>query len=153
MNAVVLPMWLEIIVAVLVLAGAAVSLLGSIGLLRLPSFFERVHAPAVIATLGCWCILLGTVLCFSVLDSAFAVRAWLVAVFVALTVPITTIFLMRAALFRARGTGQKVPPPLSRHKVPAALATLAAAASGAAGDGSSASASDSTSPSPSKAPP
>ena len=153
MNAVVLPMWLELIVAALVLAGAGVALVGSIGLLRLSSFFERVHAPALIATLGCWCILLGTVLCFSVLDSAFAVRAWLVAVFVALTVPITTIFLMRAALFRARGTGQKVPPPLSRHKAPSAVATLAAAASGAAEDVSSASTPDLTSPSTPKTPP
>ena len=89
MNAVVLPMWLELIVAALVLAGAGVALVGSIGLLRLSSFFERVHAPALIATLGCWCILLGTVLCFSVLDSAFAVRAWLVASTPDLTSPST----------------------------------------------------------------
>ena len=44
MTEAVLPLWLEIIVAVLVLAGAALALLGSIGLLRLPTFFERVHA-------------------------------------------------------------------------------------------------------------
>ncbi len=34
--------------------GALVALLGSFGLLRLRSFFERVHAPAIIATLGRW---------------------------------------------------------------------------------------------------
>ena len=34
-----LPLWLEIIVAVLILAGALVALLGSAGLLRLRSFF------------------------------------------------------------------------------------------------------------------
>jgi len=37
----------------------------------------------------------------------------LIAVFVAVTVPITTIFLMRAALFRARRMGQDVPPNVS----------------------------------------
>ena len=115
----VLPLWLEIIVAVLVLAGAALALLGSIGLLRLPTFFERVHAPSIIATLGCWLIMHGTVLYFSVADSSLALHALLIAVFVAITVPIMSIFLMRAALFRARQMGLDVPPSLSQPKAPA----------------------------------
>ena len=115
----VLPLWLEIIVAVLVLAGAALALLGSIGLLRLPTFFERVHAPSIIATLGCWLIMHGTVLYFSVANRSLALHALLIAVFVAITVPIMSIFLMRAALFRARQMGLDVPPSLSQPKAPA----------------------------------
>ena len=103
--------------AVLVLAGAALALLGSIGLLRLPTFFERVHAPSIIATLGCWLIMHGTVLYFSVADRSLALHALLIAVFVAITVPIMSIFLMRAALFRARQAGRDVPPSLSQPKV------------------------------------
>ena len=118
----VLPLWLEIIVALLVLAGAGLALLGSSGLLRLPTFFERVHAPAIIATLGCWLIMLGTVLYFSVADSSLALHALLIAVFVAITVPIMSIFLMRAALFRARQMGLNVPPSLSQPKASAAPA-------------------------------
>lgn len=118
----VLPLWLEIIVAVLVLAGAGLALLGSTGLLRLPTFFERVHAPAIIATMGCWLIMHGTVLYFTVADSSIALHALLIAVFVAITVPIMSIFLMRAALFRARQLGQDVPPSLS-HPQPAAKST------------------------------
>lgn len=115
-----LPLWLEIIVAALVLAGAALALLGSSGLLRLPTFFERVHAPAVIATMGCWLIMHGTVLYFTVADRSIALHALLIAVFVAITVPIMSIFLMRAALFRARQMGQDVPPSLSQPKAPPA---------------------------------
>jgi multicomponent K+:H+ antiporter subunit G len=115
----VLPLWLEIIVALLVLAGAGLALLGSTGLLRLPTFFERVHAPAIIATLGCWLIMHGTVLYFSVADRSLALHALLIAVFVAITVPIMSIFLMRAALFRARQMGLDVPPSLSQPKAPA----------------------------------
>ena len=118
----VLPLWLEIIVALLVLAGAGLALLGSSGLLRLPTFFERVHAPAVIATLGCWLIMHGTVLYFSVADRSLALHALLIAVFVAITVPIMSIFLMRAALFRARQMGLNVPPSLSQPKASAAPA-------------------------------
>ncbi|CAN7356976.1 monovalent cation/H(+) antiporter subunit G [Acidovorax sp. LjRoot74] len=114
----VLPLWLEIIVALLVLGGAGLALLGSTGLLRLPTYFERVHAPSVIATLGCWLIMHGTVLYFSVADRSLALHALLIAVFVAITVPIMSIFLMRAALFRARQTGLDVPPSLSQPKAP-----------------------------------
>ena len=117
MNAHTLPLWLEVLVAALVLLGAGLALLGSLGLLRLPTFFERVHAPSIIATLGCWLIMHGTVLYFSVADRSLALHALLIAVFVAITVPIMSIFLMRAALFRARQAGRDVPPSLSQPKV------------------------------------
>ena len=108
-----LPLWAEITVAALVLMGALVALLGSFGLLRLRSFFERIHAPAIIATLGCWCVMYGALLYFSFRGQGLAVHLLLIAVFIAVTVPITTIFLMRASLFRARQMGKDVPPSLS----------------------------------------
>lgn len=114
MSGTALPPWAEITIAALVLAGAAIALLGSWGLLRLRTYFERVHAPSIIATLGCWCIMHATLLYFSLQGQGLAVHALLIAVFVAITVPVTNIFLMRAALFRARRAGQDVPPSLSR---------------------------------------
>ncbi|MDD2546521.1 MAG: monovalent cation/H(+) antiporter subunit G [Burkholderiaceae bacterium] len=114
MNAAPLPLWLEAVVALLVLAGALTALLSSIGLLRLPTFFERVHAPALTATLGCWCIVLATLLYFSASEWSLALHTVLIALFLAITTPITSIFLIRAALFRARQSGQAgVPPSLS----------------------------------------
>lgn len=113
MNTHTLPLWADIAVAVLVLAGALTALLGSFGLLRLRTFFERVHAPAIIATLGCWCIMYGTLLYFSLQGEGLAVHVLLIALFVAVTVPVTTIFLMRASLFRARQMGKDVPRSVS----------------------------------------
>jgi multicomponent K+:H+ antiporter subunit G len=112
-NTAALPLWLEIVVAALVLLGAGMALLGATGLLRLPTFFERMHAPSISATMGCWCIMHATVVYFSVADGSLALHALLIAGFVAVTVPVTSIFLMRAALFRARQAGQDVPPSLS----------------------------------------
>lgn len=112
-NTAALPLWLEIVVAALVLLGAGMALLGATGLLRLPTFFERMHAPSIAATMGCWCIMHATVIYFSVADGSLALHALLIAGFVAVTVPVTSIFLMRAALFRARQAGQDVPPSLS----------------------------------------
>ena len=109
----ILPLWGQVLVAALALGGAIIAFLGSLGLWRLGSYFERVHAPSIIATMGCWLIMHATWIYFSMSIHSLAVHALLIAVFIAVTVPITTIFLMRAALFRARRAGQDVPPPLS----------------------------------------
>ena len=61
-----LPLWCQILVAVLALGGAIIAFLGSMGLWRLDSYFERVHAPSIIATMGCWLIMHATWIYFSV---------------------------------------------------------------------------------------
>ena len=114
MTGAALPLWAEITIAALVLAGATIALLGSWGLLRLKTYFERVHAPSIIATMGCWCIMYGTIVYFSLQGQGLALHALLIALFGAITVPVTNIFLLRAALFRARRAGNDVPPSLSR---------------------------------------
>lgn len=113
MTEAVLPIWAQVVVGLLVVFGAFIALLGALGLVRLKSYFERVHSPSIIATLACWCIMYATVLFFSVLEQRLALHALLIAVFISVTAPITTIFLMRAALFRARRTGQDVPASVS----------------------------------------
>ena len=108
-----LPLWAQILVAALVLGGATIALLGSIGLQRLKSYYERVHAPSLIASMGCWLIMHATWIYFSISGREIALHAFLLAIFIAVTVPTTTIFLMRAALFRARLAGKEVPPTVS----------------------------------------
>jgi multicomponent K+:H+ antiporter subunit G len=105
-----LPMWAEILTAVLVVLGAGSAAVGSFGLVRLPTFFHRIHAPTLGATAGAWCITLATIVYSSVQGHNIFLHATLIALFVALTAPVTTIFLMRAALFRERQKGGDVPP-------------------------------------------
>jgi multicomponent K+:H+ antiporter subunit G len=110
MTAGLLPFWAEIVTAVLVVLGAAFAAIGSFGLVRLPTFFRRIHAPTIGATAGVWCIVLATIVFFSALDGELFLHAILISLFIALTAPITTIFLMRVALFRERQKkGTKVP--------------------------------------------
>ncbi|QXL85058.1 monovalent cation/H(+) antiporter subunit G [Comamonas sp. NLF-1-9] len=116
MNA--MPLWLDILVSLLALAGAAIALVASMGLLTLPSFFARTHPPAMIATLACWCILHAAFAYFWWATGSAPLRLYLIAFFVAITVPITSVFLMRAALFRARRAGADVPPNLSGQARP-----------------------------------
>jgi multicomponent K+:H+ antiporter subunit G len=108
-----LPLWVDVVTAVLVVVGALLALVGSIGLLRLRSFFQRVHAPTLGTTGGTWLLTLATALQFSFVREQLFVHALLIALFIALTAPITTVFLMRAALFRERLAGKDVPPTVT----------------------------------------
>lgn len=105
-----LPLWTAILVALFALAGAALSLLGTVGLTRLQTFYERVHAPTLGTTMGMAFILLASILYFTVADGRFMPRELLIGVFLTVTTPVTLILLARAALFRDRTAGdQEVP--------------------------------------------
>jgi multicomponent K+:H+ antiporter subunit G len=103
-------LWAEALVALLVVLGAALAAIGAFGLVRLPTFFRRIHAPTLGATLGVWCVTAATIVYFSLQGFPLFLHALLIALFVALTAPVTTIFVMRAALFRERQKGGDVPP-------------------------------------------
>ncbi|WP_378941952.1 monovalent cation/H(+) antiporter subunit G [Mesorhizobium sp. ANAO-SY3R2] len=102
MTAETLPAWAALLTAFLVLAGAALTLIGAIGTLRFRSFFERVHAPTLGTSWGMGAILLGSMLYFSVLGSRPVLHEILIAVFVTITTPVTLMLLARAALYRQR---------------------------------------------------
>ncbi|MBS9478645.1 monovalent cation/H(+) antiporter subunit G [Ancylobacter radicis] len=97
-----LPLWAALLVSVLVLLGAVIALIGSIGLLRLPDFYSRVHAPSLGATVGAGCLLVGSMICFSVLQGRMLVHELLIALFLTITTPVTLMLLARAALHRDR---------------------------------------------------
>jgi multicomponent K+:H+ antiporter subunit G len=111
---VALPLWVDLATAILVVAGAVAALVGSIGLVRLRSFFERVHAPTLGYTSGTWSLTLATALQLSFVRDQLYLHALVITAFTALTAPVTTIFLMRAALFRRRVDGREVPPSVTR---------------------------------------
>lgn len=88
----------EVIVALLLLVGAAFALLGSLGLLRFSSFFLRLHAPTKASTLGVGCILLASALWFSTRGSGISVHELLISAFLFLTAPVSAQLLAQAAL-------------------------------------------------------
>lgn len=104
-----LPLWAEIVTAVFAVVGAAFAAIGSFGLVRMPTFFRRIHAPTLGATAGVWCVTIATIVYFSMQGANLFLHAVLITLFIALTAPVTTIFLMRAALFRERQKGGDVP--------------------------------------------
>lgn len=106
-----LPLWLALLVGFCVLLGSVLTLLGSIGLARFTSFYERVHAPTLGTSLGAGFILLGSVLYFTITGQRLSVHEVLIFIFVSVTTPVTLMLLARAALYRDREEGNANVPP------------------------------------------
>lgn len=107
-----LPLWAAVVVAVCLLAGAALVLTGAIGLFRLKTFYQRVHAPTLGTTLGMFLILTSSVLYFSISRERLGLHEVLIAIFLTLTTPISLMLVVRAALYRDRQAGDQTVPPL-----------------------------------------
>jgi multicomponent K+:H+ antiporter subunit G len=111
------PLWVEALVAALLVLSGVFVVISSIGFLRLPDFFLRMHPPALAYTFGSWCVTLAGILYFSMLDSRVMLTPWLIIILLAITVPVTTLLLARVALFRRRAAGAAdTPPPLTKAR-------------------------------------
>ncbi|WP_104664664.1 monovalent cation/H(+) antiporter subunit G [Ensifer adhaerens] len=111
-----LPVWAAIIVCGLAVLGALVALIGSVGLLRFTSFYERLHAPTLATSGGVLMICTASIICFAVLQSRWVFHEILIIVFVVVTTPVTLMLLGQAALYRdrveeKRGVPLKQRPP------------------------------------------
>ena len=91
---------LEIAAALAALVGAFLFLASSIGLLRLPDFYCRVHAPTKAATLGVAFLCLASLLRSLPRGDLVWVEDLVIVVFLFLTVPVSSQMLMRGAATR-----------------------------------------------------
>jgi multicomponent K+:H+ antiporter subunit G len=107
MNPTELPLWAAIPAGILLIIGGILTLIGSLGLLRLPDFFARIHGPSMGNTLGCGCVLLASMLTASALASRPVVHELLITLFIVMSSPVTSMLLMRAALYRNKARGHK----------------------------------------------
>ena len=99
-----LPSWVALLVAVLSLAGALLTLIGSIGLVRLRTFYERLHPPTMGSTMGIGLVLVASMLLFSTLRERAVLHEILIGLFVTLTTPVTFMLLIRASRHRDAAT-------------------------------------------------
>jgi multicomponent Na+:H+ antiporter subunit G len=79
---------------VLLGTGTLFCVVGVLGLLRMPDFYNRVQAAGVVITLGAGCVLLSTLFLAS---PAAGLRGLVTAVFLSLTAPMVAHVLVRAA--------------------------------------------------------
>ena len=100
----------DILSWILLVAGGLFSIVGAIGLLRMPDFYTRVHAASVTDTLGVGFILLGLMLQAG--WTLVTVKLVVVGLLIFFTSPAATHALTRAAL------GRGVEPLLDGEGVP-----------------------------------
>jgi len=95
-----IPAWAAVAVSLLLVVGGSIILIGALGLMRLPSFYQRIHGPAITITLGAGGLLLASMLYFTVLQSRLVMHEVIIAVFLLMTAPVVSMLLMRAAVYR-----------------------------------------------------
>ena len=110
-----LPPWAAVLTAVSLLTGAAAALIGSLGLLRLGTFYERVHAPTLGTTLGTVFIAAASMVYFSVLQTRPALHEILIVVLGVVTTPIALTVLVGAAHFRDTAEQPQLGDPVGRE--------------------------------------
>ena len=95
-----LPGWAALIVSMLLIVGASIVLIGALGLVRLRTFYQRIHGPAITVSLGAGSLLLASMLYFTVARSRPVVHEIIITLFVLLTAPVVSMMIMRAAVYR-----------------------------------------------------
>lgn len=113
-----LPPLAAAVTALLVVAGSLLALAGSIGLVRMKTFYDRVHPPTLGTTMGIGLVLVGSMVYFTVTQSRPVLHEILVGVFMTINTPVTYVLLVRAALHRdalaaagPAGKGEAPPAP------------------------------------------
>lgn len=94
----------EAIVSLLLVTGGVFTLIGAIGLVRLPDFYTRLHAPTKATTLGVGSVVLGSMIFFVRHPLGAGSSEILIMLFLFITAPVSANFLAKAAMHL------KVPP-------------------------------------------
>ena len=105
-----MPFAVEAAIAVLILIGAFFSLVGSIGLAKLPDLMRRLHGPTKATTLGIGCVLIASIVFFSYRSGQPSLKELLITLFLFLTAPVTAQMIAKAHILRQRRERGLLPP-------------------------------------------
>jgi multicomponent K+:H+ antiporter subunit G len=102
MSELALPAWATVPAALLLICGGLLALIGALGLLRMKSFYARMHPPTMGTTLGTGCVLVASMLVSSAVVQRPVVHELAITLFILITAPVSAMTLMRAAVSRTR---------------------------------------------------
>lgn len=91
-------LFIELVIAALLLLGAAFTLVGAIGLAVLPDFFTRLHGPTKATTVGVGAMALASIIWFSNQAAGTGFVEILIMVFLLLTAPPSANMMAKAAM-------------------------------------------------------
>ena len=104
----------EIIVSFFLITGSFFTLVGGIGMVKLPDLFMRLHAPTKASTLGLGSFLIAGMI-YSAYNSRFGFAELLITLLAFITAPVSANLIAQAAIhLRLRSTSGDVPETLER---------------------------------------
>lgn len=109
------PLWAAIPAAAFLVIGAGLSLLGTIGLVTLRNFYERIHAPTLATSWGAGGMVMASMIIFTAASARPVFHEILIGIFVTVTTPVTLMMLGRATLYRDRMQRSPELPQSARH--------------------------------------
>jgi multicomponent K+:H+ antiporter subunit G len=102
----------EWLASALIVLGGSFALVGSWGLVRLPSLMERLHGPTKATTLGLGAMLVASLLWFQLGKGQWTTHELLVSLFLFITAPISANMIAKVHLHRLRlGEASERPGP------------------------------------------
>jgi len=102
MTGLELPAWAALPAGILLIVGGLLVVIGSLGLVRMPDFYSRMHPPAMGMTLGTGCVLIASMLVSSALAGRPVIHELLITLFIVMTTPVSAMTLMSAAIARTK---------------------------------------------------
>ena len=111
-----MPVWLAIVISAFMLLGSFLTLVGTIGLMRLRSFYDRIHAPTLGTSWGTGGVVMASMILFTWLQGRPVIHEILIGIFVTVTTPVTFMLLGRAAIYRDRAEGNPDVPAMDPPK-------------------------------------
>ena len=104
----------EIIISFFLIFGAFFMLVGSIGMIRLPDLFMRLHAPTKSSTLGLGGVLIASIL-LSITFGRFGIAEILITLLAFITAPVSANLMAQAAIhLNLRSQSGDVPEAINR---------------------------------------
>jgi len=92
----------EIAITLMIVLGAVFALVGSWGLVRLPTLMERLHGPTKATTLGLGGMLIGSMLFFQFEQGSWSVHELMISLFLFITAPIAANMIAKVHLHELR---------------------------------------------------
>ena len=103
-------LWIEALVAFFLLSGSVFTLVGAVGLYRLPDFFTRLHGPTKATTLGVGSLVIASLVFFGSRGDGLSLHELLITLFIFLTAPVSAHLLVKAALQQQPELRPAAPP-------------------------------------------
>ncbi|HIQ28788.1 MAG TPA: Na+/H+ antiporter subunit G [Sulfurovum sp.] len=98
---------MDFLIALFLLIGSFFTLVGSVGLVKLPDFFMRLHGPTKATTLGVGAMLVASMLYYFSYHDIVRLNELLIIIFLFMTAPVSAHLMSKAALHKKKADEKK----------------------------------------------